>query len=171
MERLSLRLTAIAVRLRRTVVEQFVRVKDGPWIPAALNEQKDILTDIDALVPELERLGGKSLRYALAARESLWSNMVALGRWQTSWRGKEPLTEHLGPVDASHHDLWGAASLLALSASAIGDMWIRRRANSLGTEIMRLREEARAALPSSAEALQALPEDARDLWVLTGRLP
>ena len=113
-------LASLAARLRREVLRQFAKVDDGPWVPAAIERQQTVLSELEQVLPFVQRRAPAVFVLALAAREALESSLIQLqGFWRSDRTKEVPM--HLGSSLPSHHELYGAAMLLTRSHARLPD--------------------------------------------------
>ena len=161
------RLAALAIRARQEVLNQFVKVGDGPWIPDALVRQKYLFDDLENLMPTVRPDTGELYVLLWAAREALDSNMAVLSSWQYDHEAV-PSVEHVSPNAPSHRDLFAVAYFLTRAVEIIPDKAVRKDSQRLADRITDLRREANENLQPTIKRLQNLDESLQADWVRTG---
>ena len=164
----AFRLAVLAIRARHEVLNQFVKVDEGPWIPDALVRQKYLFDDLENLISGVRPATGELYVLLWAARDALDSNMAVLSSWQYR-HDVVPSVEHIGPDAPSHLDLFAAAYFLTRAVETIPDKAVRRDSQRVAERIIELRREATQHVQPTIKHLQSVDDSDRSDWVRTGR--
>lgn len=163
----SFALASLAVRLRREVLEQYVILKEGHWIPSALDRQRPLLEELDAVLPIVKRSAPAAFASCLAARESLVANIVCIEGWLAG-APMDAIPTQLGLRSPSHHDIFCAALLAARALAELPNRQCADQARTLAWSVTRMRDEVRERLRPAVARLQAMGEAEREAWVREG---
>jgi hypothetical protein len=161
---LGVKLGALAIRAGHEVLNQFVKIGEGPWIPDALRRQNYLLEDMDRLMPMVEAHGGDLQILFWAAREALESNIVILDSWVASnYNPTPPLppVDHISTEVPSHLDLFAAADLLARAVESIRARAAKKNALRFAERMADLRNEAAAERDATIKYLQSVDRRAQ----------
>jgi hypothetical protein len=164
---LGVKLAALAIRARQEVINQFVKVSEGPWIPDALARQKYLLDDLEHLMQTVQAQTDELHLLLWAARDALESNMAVLSSWQYN-HDLVASVDHIGPESPSHRDVFAVAQFLTRAVEIIPDKAVRNSSRRLAERIPELRREAHEVLNPTIAQLQQ-NEAFRADWVRTGR--